>query len=100
MISRQGNRIVLDSGRKTVGSELGLPCLKDIPSTTAAIAEEHLLVDVDPGSPVKVGDRIEVVSGYGPTTVNLHDVYYVVENDIVTDVWPIRSRGTGLGPLY
>lgn len=100
VISRQGNRIVLDSGRKTVGSELGLPRLKDIPSTTAAIAEEHLLVDVNPGSPVEVGDRIEVVSGYGPTTVNLHDVYYVVENDIVTDVWPIRSRGAGLGPLY
>ncbi len=100
VISRQGNRIVLDSGRKTVGSELGLPLLKDVPAATAAIAEEHLLVDVDPGSPVKVGDRLEVVSGYGPTTVNLHDVYYVVENDVVTDVWPIRSRGAGLGPLY
>ena len=98
VISRQGNRVVLDSGRKAIGSELGLPRLKDVPATTAGIAEEHLLVDVDPGSPVKVGDRLEVVSGYGPTTVNLHDVYYVVEHDVVTDVWPIRARGAGLGP--
>jgi D-serine deaminase-like pyridoxal phosphate-dependent protein len=44
-----------------------------------------------------VGDRLEVISGYGPTTVNLHDVYYVVEHDVVVDVWPVRARGSGLG---
>ncbi len=99
VISRQGHRIIFDTGRKVIGSELGLPRLKDVPSTTAGIAEEHLLVDVDPGYPLKVGDRVEVISGYGPTTVNLHDVYYVVENDVVTDVWPIRARGAGLGPF-
>src|SRR6266699_2587107 len=99
VISRQGNRVVLDSGRKAIGSELGLPRLKDVPATTASIAEEHLLVDVEPGYPLKVGDRVEVVSGYGPTTVNLHDVYYVVENDVVTDVWTVRTRGAGLGPF-
>lgn len=99
VISRQGHRVVFDTGRKVIGSELGLPRLKDVPSTTAGIAEEHLLVDVDPGYPLKVGDRVEVISGYGPTTVNLHDVYYVVENDVVTDVWPIRARGAGLGPF-
>ena len=100
VISRQGIRVVLDSGRKTVGSELGLPRLKDVPAATASIAEEHLLVDVDPGNPLRVGDRVEVISGYGPTTVNLHDVYYVVEKDVVTDVWPVRTRGAGLGPFW
>ncbi len=99
VVSRHGNRVILDSGRKTIGSELGLPRLKDIPSTTAAIAEEHLLVDVDSSNSLKVGDKVEVISGYGPTTVNLHDVYYVVENNIVTDIWPIHARGVGLGPV-
>lgn len=47
-----------------------------------------------------MGDKLEVVSGYGPTTVNLHDVYYVVENDVVVDVWPIYTRGAGQGPYY
>ena len=99
VISRQGTRIVLDAGRKAIGSELGLPVLKDEAATTASIAEEHLLVDVQPDSPLKVGDRVEVVPGYGPTTVNLHDVFYVVENDVVTDIWPVQARGSGLGPL-
>ena len=98
VLSRHGNRIILDAGRKAIGSELGLPQLKDIVSTTVSIAEEHLLVDVEPSSTLKVGERVEVISGYGPTTVNLHDVYYVVENDVVTDIWPIRGRGAGLGP--
>ena len=54
---------------------------------------------VEPASPLKVGDKLEVISGYGPTKVNLHDVYYVVENNVVTDIWPIQTRGPGLGPL-
>ena len=99
VISRHGNRVILDSGRKVIGSELGLPGLKDVPSTTAGIAEEHLLVDVEADSSLKIGDRVEVVSGYGPTTVNLHDVYYVVERDVVTDVWPVRARAAGPGPF-
>lgn len=99
VISRHRNRVILDSGRKVIGSELGLPRLKDVPSTTAGIAEEHLLVDVDADSSLKVGDRVEIVSGYGPTTVNLHDVYYVVERDVVADVWPVRARAAGLGPF-
>jgi D-serine deaminase-like pyridoxal phosphate-dependent protein len=98
VISRQGRRVILDAGRKVVGSELGLPQVKDVPATTAGIAEEHLLIDVPPDYPLKVGDRVEVVSGYGPTTVNLHDVFYVVEGDVVVDVWPVRARGAGLGP--
>lgn len=51
IISRHGSRIILDTGRKTVGSELGLPRLKDVAATTAGIAEEHLLVDLEPDSP-------------------------------------------------
>lgn len=97
IISRHGSRIILDTGRKTVGSELGLPRLKDVPATTVGIAEEHLLVDIDQDNTLKVGDTVEVVTGYGPTTVNLHDVYYIVENDVVTDVWPVNVRGAGLG---
>jgi hypothetical protein len=36
-----------------------------------------------------------VIAGYGPTTVNLYDVFHVVENDVVTDIWPVNPRGPG-----
>lgn len=32
------------------------------------------------------------MSGYAPTTVNLYEIYYVVDDDQIVDVWPIRAR--------
>jgi D-serine deaminase-like pyridoxal phosphate-dependent protein len=97
VVSRQGQRVVLDTGLKTVGSDLMLPRLRGVEATTVSIAEEHLLLDVDPSSSLKVGDTAEVVPGYGPTTVNLHDVFFVVEEGSVVDIWPVFARGSGQG---
>jgi hypothetical protein len=36
-----------------------------------------------------------LIPGYAPTTVNLCDVFHVVENGVVADVWPIIPRGPG-----
>ena len=58
-------------------------------------AEEHALFDVDERCALKLGDTVEVVPGYAPTTVNLYDAYHVVENDVVVDIWPIVPRGPG-----
>ncbi|HEX4213648.1 MAG TPA: alanine racemase [Candidatus Dormibacteraeota bacterium] len=99
VVSRHGTSVVLDSGRKTVGGEPGVPRVDLEGWRTRGLSEEHLLLDAPASSPVKVGDRLRVVPGYAPTTVNLHDVYYVVEEGVVADVWPILARGPGLGPL-
>ena len=45
--------------------------------------------------PLDLGDVAEVMGGYGPTTVNLHDVFHVVEDGVVTDIWPVNPRGAG-----
>jgi D-serine deaminase-like pyridoxal phosphate-dependent protein len=49
-----------------------------------------------------VGDRLELSPGYAPTTVNHYDLYWVIEDDRIADVWPIHARyGTataGVGP--
>ena len=42
-------------------------------------AEEHALFDVDERCKLPLGDTVELVPGYAPTTVNLYDVYHVVE---------------------
>lgn len=38
------------------------------------------------------GDRVELHSGYAPTTANLYDAYHVVEGGVVTDLWPVEAR--------
>ena len=96
VISRQGNTIVLDCGRKSVGIDFVTPPLADSPdSTVRYYAEEHCLVDFPGSPPVDLGDSVEVLPGYGPTTVNLHDVFHVVNDGVVTDIWPVIPRGPG-----
>ena len=42
-----------------------------------------------------LGDKMRLVCGYAPSTVNLHDVIFAVEGDQVVDVWPVFPRGPG-----
>jgi D-serine deaminase-like pyridoxal phosphate-dependent protein len=96
VISRQGNTVVLDCGRKSVGIDYVMPPLVNVPDgEVRSYAEEHCLVDF-PGTPsLDIGAVAEAMAGYGPTTVNLHDVFHIVENDVVTDIWPVNPRGAG-----
>jgi 3-hydroxy-D-aspartate aldolase len=96
VISLQGNTAVLDCGRKCVGIDFVTPPLIAYPESEVRFyAEEHCLVDFPGPPPLGLGDTAEVMSGYGPTTVNLHDVFHVVEGGVVTDIWPVSPRGPG-----
>jgi D-serine deaminase-like pyridoxal phosphate-dependent protein len=96
VISRQGSTVVLDCGRKAVGIDFVTPPLVAYPEAEIRYyAEEHCLADFPGKPPLDLGDRAEVMAGYGPTTVNLHDVFHVVENGVVTDIWPVNPRGAG-----
>jgi D-serine deaminase-like pyridoxal phosphate-dependent protein len=100
VISRQGATLVLDSGKKTVSPDFTLPRVVGLPPEQVIarkISEEHLLCDVSPDCPLAVGDRVEVVPGYCPTTLNLHEIYHVVEEGVVVDLWPVLARGAGTG---
>lgn len=98
VISRQGGTLVLDCGRKALSPEFTLPRIVGYPNEQIKArgpAEEHLLCDVTDACPLKVGDTIEVIPGYAPLTVNLHEAYHVVQNGVVVDIWPILARGNG-----
>jgi D-serine deaminase-like pyridoxal phosphate-dependent protein len=96
VISRQGNTVVLDCGRKSVGIDFVTPPLVSHPEGQVRFyAEEHCLADFPGPPPLDLGDVAEVMGGYGPTTVNLHDAFHVIEDGVVTDIWPVTPRGPG-----
>ena len=96
VVIQHGQTIVLDAGRKSIGIDFVLPTLVDYPFYKASyFAEEHALFDVDERCGLKLGDTAELIPGYAPSTVNLYDVYHVVQNGVVVDIWPIYPRGPG-----
>jgi D-serine deaminase-like pyridoxal phosphate-dependent protein len=109
VISRSGDTAILDCGRKGIGIDRKLPEVVGghgevkFEHGEHFIHEEHMALDLDPSSPLQVGDRVELMPGYGPTTVNLYDSFYVVEDDRITDVWPVLARygsaTAGVGPV-
>jgi D-serine deaminase-like pyridoxal phosphate-dependent protein len=87
-------RCVADSGHKSCTKDHGNPSVKDISGTSVlALNDEHAIIAVPSACPLKVGDRIELLPSHIDPTMNLHDVVYAVEDDIVIGVWPISARG-------
>jgi D-serine deaminase-like pyridoxal phosphate-dependent protein len=96
VVIQHGSAIVLDSGRKSIGIDFATPILVPYPFYAARFfAEEHALFDVDERCRLALGDTVELVPGYAPSTVNLYDVFHVVEGGVVTQVWPVIPRGPG-----
>jgi D-serine deaminase-like pyridoxal phosphate-dependent protein len=95
IISRNEQTAVLDFGTKVMAMDLGLPTLMEPCATIRAVHEEHTLLDVADGERLHVGEPVEMIVGYCGGTVNLNDVYHVVEGDRVIDIWSIHARGPG-----
>jgi len=95
VISRNERTAILDCGTKVLAMDLGRPALMKPCAKIRAVHEEHTLLDVEDDSRLRVGEPVEMIVGYCGGTVNLNDVYYVVEDDEVVDVWPILARGPG-----
>lgn len=85
---------VADSGHKSTTKDHGLPSVKGIPGASVTLLnDEHVGIALPAGRSVKIGDRIELWPSHTDPTVNLHDLFYAVENGRVVDIWPIAARG-------
>ncbi|HEV7712268.1 MAG TPA: alanine racemase [Asanoa sp.] len=93
VVARHGDTLILDCGRKSVGIDFVSPPLQGHDYVARYFAEEHALFDVDARLAADLGDRLRLVTGYAPTSVNLHDVLFVVAGDEVVEVWPVFPRG-------
>lgn len=96
VISRpQKGRAVIDSGRKAIAQDFGLPEIKDHPGAKlVALAEEHGIVTLEEtDQDWRVGDKIELIVSHCCTTINLHDRYFAIRNGSLEAIWPIAARG-------
>ncbi len=96
VVSRpQPCRIIVDAGMKAVAVDHGPPRVKGLDGIREIkLHEEHGLIETEEPSSVRVGDKLELVSGHVCTTVNLHDRYYAISNGQVEAVWAIDARGS------
>ena len=91
--ARHQNKIILDAGRKAIGIDFAPPRIKNFNLAASFCAEEHAIFDIKGDEGFQSGDRLELISGYAPTSVNLHDVIFVVEDKKVVELWPVFPRG-------
>ena len=90
------DRLVVDAGIKTMTQEFGWPQPLGVEGASIRkLSEEHGILElVDPGAVhLHPGDKVRFVPSHCCTTVNLHDTFYVVQDDALVDRWPIAARG-------
>ena len=98
VISRTDDMAVVDCGRKAIGIDRAVPELVGTNGEVRFehgehfIHEEHTALMLGDEPDLGVGSTVRLMPGYAPTTVNLYDCYFVIEDGTVADVWPIRGR--------
>jgi D-threonine aldolase len=94
VISRQSGKVIVDAGSKSVAAPAGVT-IAGHDLAVFRFDEEHGIFDAAGGSALRVGDPVALVPGYSPSTVNWYDAFHVVQDGVVTDIWPVIPRGPG-----
>ena len=94
VISRRPDRVIVDAGGKSMGAG-DFASIVGHPLKSFRFDEEHGVFDATEGTTLVVGDVVQLVPGYSPSTVNWYDAFHVVEDDVVIDIWPVIPRGPG-----
>ncbi len=89
------DRAIIDAGRKSQNAEVEKPFVhgrEDI--HVARLSAEHGWLELDPSAQdLRIGDRLELIPGYGDFTTVLHDELYGVRSGRLEVIWPILARG-------
>ena len=94
VISRSPERAIIDAGNKSVAAP-DLSVLADYDVENLGFDEEHGRFAVPAGGGLTLGEVVQLLPGYAPSTVNIYDAYHVVEDGEVVDIWPVVPRGPG-----
>jgi D-serine deaminase-like pyridoxal phosphate-dependent protein len=88
-------RIIVDAGKKTMSSDGAVPSpLRLPPAKPMRLSAEHGTIELEaPSETPAVGDKVEIVVGYGDTTVHLHEEIVATRGGRVEAVWKVAARG-------
>jgi D-serine deaminase-like pyridoxal phosphate-dependent protein len=89
VISVSSDYAVANCGLKALGMDHGDPAIEG--ADVWFCSDEH--ITFAPGTPLKVGDRINVIPAHVDPTVAYHAFLHIVDDDEVVDRWPVDLRG-------
>ncbi|MCL2008008.1 MAG: DSD1 family PLP-dependent enzyme [Treponema sp.] len=92
VLSTKKDRVVVDAGLKSIGTDQGPPRLADHLEAEPNLSEEHTSFSL-PGHNYKPGDKVFLIPGHNCTTVNLHNRVYMARGEEIIGVLDITSRG-------
>jgi D-serine deaminase-like pyridoxal phosphate-dependent protein len=94
VISRRQEWAVVDAGSKSV-ADPDLAVIAGRDARNLGFDEEHGRFAAEGKSDLALGEVVQLLPGYAPSTVNMYDAYHVVEDNVVVDIWPVVPRGPG-----
>jgi 3-hydroxy-D-aspartate aldolase len=95
VVSRTGNRAVLDAGLKALTTDSGLPRAVDTAIETLGMADEHMRVRSKSGDMPDVGEPLLLIPSHVDPTVNLHDRLFTWSPDEGASSWAVDGRRSG-----
>ena len=92
--ANKNTHVTVDAGTKSIYKEATFPNIishDNLNYEWSCFGDEHGKIT---GKYLpNIGEVIEMVVPHCDPTINLHDKFYVTENDIVVDIWDIKLRG-------
>jgi len=87
--------ITVDAGFKGFASETVAPTCIDLADAKFVFGgDEHGIVLLGDGAQQPLlGEKLQFVTPHCDPTVNLYDHYWVHQDDVVTELWPVTARG-------
>jgi D-serine deaminase-like pyridoxal phosphate-dependent protein len=88
-------RIILDAGRKAMSIEAAVPRALNLPAVrNLKLSAEHAQLELEaPSDTPRIGDKVELVTGYTDTTVHLHEEIVALRKGQLEAVWKVAGRG-------
>lgn len=86
-------KATVDAGWKSVSIDSGPARPFNSVWSYQPAGDEHGYVTGEGVENLKIGDRVLLLPSHIDTTVALHEVYYVMQNGKLVDIWSIEARG-------